>query len=161
MTIPPQVVLFLFLIAIAQKLPEGTNYVHLALLGAIAAVFFDVQHVPNNYANKTLPMGGPGDPQHYDCHDRTSGLYPAYLATALCVVLTPLYAALDPEYGIKCMRGKGLEEKNAEAEARLRAEAIRDAPAADAVPLEEQAEAEAEIRELVESFGVRTAARLY
>merc|ERR1712097_107440 len=67
---------------------------HLALLGAMAAVFFDVQHVPNNYANKTLPMGGPGDPQHYDCHDRTSGLYPAYLASAVCV-LAPLSAALD------------------------------------------------------------------
>jgi hypothetical protein len=79
--------------------------IHLALIGAMAAVFFDVRHVPNNYANKTLPVGDPGDPQHYDCHDRTSGLYPAYLASGLCVLLAPLYAALDPEYGAKWMGG--------------------------------------------------------
>eukprot|EP01045_Picozoa_sp_COSAG04_P004117 COSAG04_NODE_175_length_21521_cov_167.404071_9_plen_1287_part_00 len=101
---------------------------HLALLGAMAAIFFDVQHVPNNYANKTLPMGGPGDPQHYDCHDRTSGLYPAYLASALCVLLAPLYAALDPEHGVAWLRGKPaderLKETNAAAEARLRAAAV-------------------------------------
>ena len=67
--------------------------------------FVTAEHVDNNYANKSMPVGGPGsgsgpdDPQYFDCHERTSGLYPAYLATALCVVLTPLYAALDPEYG--------------------------------------------------------------
>ena len=74
---------------------------------------------------KTLPMGDPGDPQHYDCHDRTSGLYPAYLASALCVVLAPLYAALDPEHGAKWLRGKPaddkLKEKHEVAEARMRA----------------------------------------
>eukprot|EP01045_Picozoa_sp_COSAG04_P036475 COSAG04_NODE_8891_length_920_cov_1.512789_2_plen_245_part_01 len=108
----------------------------------MAAVFFEAEHVDNNYANKSMPVGGPGsgsgpdDPQYFDCHERTSGLYPAYLATALCVVLQPLYVSLDPEYGIKCMRGKSWEEKNAEVEAKMRAEVIEKEAG---VPLEEQA----------------------
>eukprot|EP01045_Picozoa_sp_COSAG04_P032426 COSAG04_NODE_6352_length_1349_cov_1.920800_1_plen_368_part_10 len=75
--------------------------VHLSLVGGMAAVFFETEPVDNNYANESMPAGGPGsgsgpdDPQYFDCHERTSGLYPAYLATALCVVLTPLYLALD------------------------------------------------------------------
>eukprot|EP01045_Picozoa_sp_COSAG04_P017265 COSAG04_NODE_1515_length_6480_cov_5.513086_2_plen_229_part_00 len=84
----------------------GVSVVHLSLIGVMAAVFFvTAEHVDNNYANKTLPIGGPGsgsgpdDPQYFDCHERTSGLYPAYLATGLCVVLTPLHAALDPLLG--------------------------------------------------------------
>ena len=36
------------------------------------------------------------------------------------MVLTPLYLALDPVYGVECMRGKGLEKKNEEAEAKLK-----------------------------------------
>ena len=91
----------------------------LIIVGIITA---DFEHVDNNYANKSMPVGGPGsgsgpdDPQYFDCHERTSGLYPAYLATALCVVLSPLYAALEPEYGVKCMRGMSWEQKNREAE---------------------------------------------
>eukprot|EP01045_Picozoa_sp_COSAG04_P005032 COSAG04_NODE_227_length_19396_cov_29.887547_13_plen_1562_part_00 len=116
--------------------------IHLALLGAMAAVFFDVQHVPNNYANKTLLMGNPGDPQHYDCHDRTSGLYPAYLASAACVLLAPLYAALDPEHGVVWLRGKPvderLKEQNAATERRIRAVAMQKETD---VPLEKQVEA--------------------
>ena len=85
--------------------------VPLLLAGTIYA-FVTAEHVDNNYANKSMPIGGPGsgsgpdDPQYFDCHERTSGLYPAYLATALCVVLTPLYAALDPEYGMQRSRKK-------------------------------------------------------
>eukprot|EP01045_Picozoa_sp_COSAG04_P021972 COSAG04_NODE_2419_length_4162_cov_3.588481_4_plen_550_part_00 len=117
--------------------------INLALLTAVAAIFFTVEHMDNNYANKSMPIGGPGsgsesdDPQYFDCHERTSGLYPAYLATALCVVLTPLYAALDPEYGLRRFRKKKWPEKNKEAEAKLRAQVIR--KEAD-VPLEEQVE---------------------
>eukprot|EP01045_Picozoa_sp_COSAG04_P008194 COSAG04_NODE_450_length_14158_cov_17.389573_4_plen_633_part_00 len=120
--------------------------INLALLTAVAAIFFTVEHVDNNYANKSMPIGGPGsgsgpdDPQYFDCHERTSGLYPAYLATALCVVLTPLYASLDPEYGLRRFRKKKWPEKNKEAEAKMRVEVIREEPEAD-VPLQEQAEA--------------------
>eukprot|EP01045_Picozoa_sp_COSAG04_P020613 COSAG04_NODE_2126_length_4738_cov_39.131494_2_plen_742_part_00 len=117
--------------------------VPLVVVGTLYA-FVTAEHVENNYANKSMPIGGPGsgsgldDPQYFDCHERTSGLYPAYLATALCVLLTPLYLTLDPELGIKCMLGKDLGEKNDEAERKLRAEVIRE----DAdVPLEKQAEA--------------------
>jgi hypothetical protein len=113
------------------------------ILPGMGYAFFTAEHMDNNYANKSMPMGGPGsgsgpdDPQYFDCHERTSGLYPAYLATALCVVLSPLYAALEPRYGIGCMRGKSLQQKNEEAEAKLRAEVIAKA---GAVSLEEQAE---------------------
>jgi hypothetical protein len=106
--------------------------------GTIAA-FFEAEHMDNNYANQSMPDGGPGsgsgpdDPQYFNCHERTSGLYPAYLATGLCIVLTPVYAALDPRYGSdrmrECMRGKSLQEKNAEVEARMRADAKETAEA--------------------------------
>eukprot|EP01045_Picozoa_sp_COSAG04_P002611 COSAG04_NODE_96_length_26486_cov_136.642817_15_plen_1257_part_00 len=121
------------------RAPLLWSALHLALLGAMAAVFFDVQHVPNNYANKTLPMGGPGDPQHYDCHDRTSGLYPAYLASALCVVLATLYAALDPEHGRwrEKTPAEKLAQNNAAAEAQIQGAVQDDVD----VPLEQQAEA--------------------
>ena len=75
-------------------------------------VTFEFEHVDNNYANKSMPIGGPSsgsgpdDPQYFDCHERTSGLYPAYLATALCVVLTPLYATLDPQSNQTYARSK-------------------------------------------------------
>ena len=88
----------------------GLVCVPLILTGTIYA-FVTAEHMDNNYANKSMPIGGPGsgsgpdDPQYFDCHERTSGLYPAYLATALCVVLTPLYAALDPQLG--CCLGGG------------------------------------------------------
>eukprot|EP01045_Picozoa_sp_COSAG04_P005468 COSAG04_NODE_254_length_18809_cov_8.025869_26_plen_564_part_00 len=122
--------------------------VPLILVSALCAyVFFEGEHVDNNYANKSMPIGGPGsgsgpdDPQYFDCHQRTSGLYPAYLVTALCVVLTPLYAALDPELGWERWRLKDKwVERNTEAEAKLRAEVINKMPEA-AVPLGEQAEA--------------------
>jgi hypothetical protein len=110
--------------------------------GTIAA-FFEAEHMDNNYANRSMPDGGPGsgsgpdDPQYFDCHERTSGLYPAYLATGLCLVLTPVYAALDPRYGSdrmrECMRGESLQEKNAQVEAKMRADAKEPA---DAVVLE-------------------------
>ena len=110
--------------------------------GTIAA-FFEAEHMENNYANRSMPVGGPGsgsgldDPQYFDCHERTSGLYPAYLATGLCLVLTPVYAALDPLYGSdcmrECMRGETLQEKNAKVEARMR---VGPKETADAVVLE-------------------------
>ena len=71
-----------------------------------------------------MPVGGPDDPQYFDCHERTSGLYPAYLATALCVVLAPLYAALDPQYGGERWRPmpwkEVREKKNQEEQKRMR-----------------------------------------
>eukprot|EP01043_Picozoa_sp_COSAG02_P009000 COSAG02_NODE_299_length_25349_cov_53.762020_2_plen_388_part_00 len=95
------------------------------ILTGMGYAFFTAEHMDNNYANKSMPMGGPGsgsgpdDPQYFDCHERTSGLYPAYLATALCVVLSPLYAALEPTHGIGCLRGQSREEKNEELRAKV------------------------------------------
>ena len=91
------------------------------LMAAAMGLFVTAEHMDNNYANNSMPVGGPGsgsgpdDPQYFDCHERTSGLYPAYLATALCVVLTPLYLALDPEYG--CRGGTRVKNFEASAEA--------------------------------------------
>ena len=33
--------------------------------------------------NQSLPVGGPGEPQHFDCRERTSGLYPRSDSTLL------------------------------------------------------------------------------
>eukprot|EP01045_Picozoa_sp_COSAG04_P004428 COSAG04_NODE_192_length_20873_cov_26.172957_4_plen_631_part_00 len=109
----------------------------------------EFEHMDNNYANKSMPIGGPGsgsgpdDPQYFDCHERTSGLYPAYLATALCVVLAPLYAALDPQYG--CWRPvpwrEALQEKNRKADVKMREEILEEVMREADVPPEEQAEA--------------------
>ena len=114
------------------------------VIAGMGYAFVTAEHVDNNYANKSMPVGGPGsgsgldDMQYFDCRERTSGLYPAYLATALCVMLTPLYLALDPEYGLERFRNKKWPEKNKEAEAKMWAKVIRE----DAdVPLEEQVEA--------------------
>lgn len=68
-----------------------------ALGGALAALFLNVDHLPNNYLNETLPASGPGDPQHGDCKDRTSGIYPAILGTTAAIVLIPLSWTLDPQ----------------------------------------------------------------
>jgi len=87
--------------------------------GTLVVFVFVEQQMANNYANRSLPDAGPGHPQFFDCRDRTSGLYPAYLATVLCVVLSPLYAALAPEFGMPCARGRSLEEWNKLAEEQI------------------------------------------
>ena len=84
----------------------------------MAAVFFGAEHVDNNYANKSMPIGGPGsgsgpdDPQYFDCRERTSGIYPALFATAMSLVLAPLSVAMDPEHSkVAWLRGKSAAEK--------------------------------------------------
>ena len=52
------------------------NAMPLLIAGAIATTFYTVEHVDNNYANSSAPVGPPGSPQHYDCRERTSGIYP-------------------------------------------------------------------------------------
>ena len=93
------------------------------MVAGMAMLFFDVDHVDNNYANKSLPIGGPGDPQYFDCRERTAGIGVAYLATVLCGVFTPLYAALDPQFGV--MRGASWHDKLAEARRKVQTEAIK------------------------------------
>eukprot|EP01045_Picozoa_sp_COSAG04_P013916 COSAG04_NODE_1013_length_8768_cov_10.694544_4_plen_626_part_00 len=87
--------------------------------------------------DKFMSGSGSGfdDLAYLDCRESGSGLYLAYLATALCVVLMPLYATLDPELGVECLRSKSRDEKNDEAERQMREEVI--AKEAD-TPLEEQ-----------------------
>ena len=83
------------------------NTLPLLIAGAIAATFYTVEHVDNNYANSSAPVGPPGSPQHYDCRERTSGIYPALFATAMSLVLAPLSLAMDPQVStIRCIRGQ-------------------------------------------------------
>ena len=100
--------------------------------------FLDVEHVENNYANKSMPVGGPDDPQYFDCHERTTGINVAYLATALCAALTPLYAMLDPEFGLTVW-GDSREDKLRKDIAKMRAEELSKAEEAR-VSLDEQIE---------------------
>eukprot|EP01045_Picozoa_sp_COSAG04_P009904 COSAG04_NODE_591_length_12289_cov_10.947252_3_plen_1124_part_00 len=91
------------------------NTLPLLIAGAIATTFYTVEHVDNNYANSSAPVGPPGSPQHYDCRDRTSGIYPAVLMVATSFVLMLLSLAMDPEVStIRCIRGKSAKEKRAE-----------------------------------------------
>mgnify|MGYP004101956157 CR=1 FL=1 len=87
------------------------NTMPLLIAAAIATTFYTVEHVDNNYANSSAPVGPPGSPQHYDCRERTSGIYPALFLTAMSLVLAPLSLAMDPQHSkIDCLRGKSAEE---------------------------------------------------
>jgi len=72
--------------------------------GSMATVFYNHDHLPNNYANDSATVGEPGDPQHYDCKDRTSGVYAAMVASAAAVLLTPLSWLFDADIGAKRCR---------------------------------------------------------
>ena len=71
------------------------------------------------------PRGHPGTtntsaPQHFDCKDRNSALYPAAASYIACVVLLPLSLAVDPRYsGMKYFREKSWEQKCAIEEKKL------------------------------------------
>ena len=82
------------------------NTLPLLIAGAIATTFYTAEHVDNNYANSSAPVGPPGSPQHYDCRERTSGIYPALFLTAMSLVLAPLSLAMDPQLGVPWLRGK-------------------------------------------------------
>jgi hypothetical protein len=76
---------------------------HALLVGGMVAAFFEFEHVDNNYNDAALPAtGNTSAPQHYDCHDRTSALYPAALACTVSVVMLPLSLLVDPKYGWRC-----------------------------------------------------------
>lgn len=81
------------------------------MAGAMAAVFLSVDHLENNYGNASMPLGVPGDPQHYDCLERTSGWYPAVAATVTSCILTPLGWLIDPQLGVTGCRGKNRDEQ--------------------------------------------------
>eukprot|EP01046_Picozoa_sp_COSAG06_P042144 COSAG06_NODE_5330_length_3548_cov_1.843433_2_plen_889_part_00 len=97
------------------------GFIHLLVVGGIALTFFTAEHVDNNYLNDTLPMAGPGTPQHYDCHERTSGIYPATLATLVSVLLLFPAMLTDPDErrGWKPCQGKSWEQRNAKMEDKL------------------------------------------
>ena len=90
---------------------------HALLVGGSAAAFFQIEHVSNNYNDYSLPVTSvTSAPQHYDCHDRTSGLYPAALASVLSVVLLPLSLLVDPKYGARRCRYRSWEARHRDAE---------------------------------------------
>ncbi len=87
---------------------------HLALVGSMATMFYRRQHVPNNYAaypNMSAPVGLPGDENHYDCHDRTSGIYPGVLCACGSVVFGLLSLMMDPKHGNKRCMGLSYAER--------------------------------------------------
>lgn len=48
--------------------------------------FQNVEHLDNNYLNRTLPDRDVDKPQHYNCKDRSSGLDPANVFLILSVI---------------------------------------------------------------------------
>jgi hypothetical protein len=88
-----------------------SNALPLLIAGGVASTFWTIEHVDNNYANRTAPIGPPGSPQHFDCRERTSGIYPAVFFGAMSLVLMPLSLAMDPVIGVRCLRGKSVQEK--------------------------------------------------
>eukprot|EP01043_Picozoa_sp_COSAG02_P028955 COSAG02_NODE_1782_length_10945_cov_9.882722_4_plen_935_part_00 len=90
---------------------------HALLVGGSAAAFFRIDHLSNNYNDYSLPVTSvTSAPQYYDCHDRTSGLYPAALASVLSVVLLPLSLLVDPKYGARRCRFRTWEARHRDAE---------------------------------------------
>lgn len=83
----------------------------ICVAGTMAVVFYSVSHLDNNYGNASLPEGGPGEAQHFDCKERTSGLYPAVASTAITAVLLPLSMLFDPGFGVKAFRGSTWQER--------------------------------------------------
>ena len=66
------------------------------------------------------PTTNTSAPQHFDCKDRNSALYPAAASYIACVVLLPLSLAVDPRYsGMKYFREKSWEQKCAIEEKKL------------------------------------------
>jgi len=66
------------------------------------------------------PTTNTSAPQHFDCKDRNSALYPAAASYIACVVLLPLSLAVDPRYsGMKYFREKTWEQKCAIEEKKL------------------------------------------
>ena len=51
----------------------GCNCCTVIYIGVMFLIFYNVEHTDNNYADgeNLLPSAGPGEPQHYDCADRT------------------------------------------------------------------------------------------
>ena len=70
-----------------------------------------LRHAPD--ADDSLePTTNTSAPQHFDCKDRHSALYPAAASYIACVVLLPLSLAVDPRYsGMKYFREKSWEQK--------------------------------------------------
>eukprot|EP01043_Picozoa_sp_COSAG02_P087235 COSAG02_NODE_24546_length_684_cov_566.044444_1_plen_227_part_11 len=66
------------------------NTAPLLIAGTIASTFWTVEHYDNNYANRSAPVGPLGSPQHFDCRERTSGIYPALFFSAMSLALMPL-----------------------------------------------------------------------
>ena len=78
-----------------------------------------LRHAPD--ADDSLePTTNTSAPQHFDCKDRNSALYPAAASYIACVVLLPLSLAVDPRYsGMKYFREKSWEQKCAIEEKKL------------------------------------------
>lgn len=76
---------------------------------AIAAAFVFADHVDNNFADKHLDPGGPGDPQYYFCGDRSAAIVPAIVCFTATLVLFPASAAVDPILGLDFCKARTCE----------------------------------------------------
>lgn len=89
------------------KSATAWSILHLAFLVAMEYLFYDYPHFDNNYANKTLPFGPVAAPQHFDCHERNTGIRVAVATMVLSLVLMPIALSLDPMYGLRKKRNGG------------------------------------------------------
>jgi hypothetical protein len=63
-----------------------------------------------------LIVGLPGDDfaeNYYDCHDRTSGIYPGAICACASAVFGLLSLMTDPKHGAKCCMGLSYKESRA------------------------------------------------
>eukprot|EP01046_Picozoa_sp_COSAG06_P012306 COSAG06_NODE_719_length_12828_cov_24.153036_7_plen_969_part_00 len=74
-------------------------------------VFMGFPHVDNNYSNSSLPAAGREEPQHFDCTERTGGLYAALTSTILAGSLMSLSLLMDPQLGVKGFKGMSWKEQ--------------------------------------------------
>jgi hypothetical protein len=85
------------------------SMVHISLTVTMGVLFFELDHVENNYANQSAPFASIGAPQHYNCRDRTHAINFAFITTALCVPLSLMATFLHPEYNNHWLVGKHTE----------------------------------------------------
>ena len=61
---------------------------------------FSISETPdNNYANSSMVVGSPGEPQFFDCHERGTAIFIAAISNLLSLVLLPISMLADPHHG--------------------------------------------------------------
>ena len=87
-------------------------------------------HFDNNYGNVLLPDAAPGEPQHLDCTERTSGVGAAVASTIAAAVLMTLSLLMDPELGVQGCKGLSFEEQVAKDSVDMTREELKSAKVA-------------------------------